>query len=194
MKHRRVVFATWLLAVGGMATGHWLSYVVAAPDAHDRAELLAETGHGVWGPLALGTAMALFAAAATTLFLRAIRTRCSVRGRLYNHAPRLIALQCGLFVAVEALERVMSQAHGAAVLAGGVIVLGLAVQALSACAILLIGGLLTGLVEIARRAASPLHLPLLRPQFTIELRTPFARRTGRFWIIRLRGPPGDFYI
>lgn len=104
---------TWLwlvlLALGGLLAGHVASYFVVAPDGHERAALLATTGHsghGAFGTLALAATLA----AVIGLFMQRLRSR---RGRSSSRArvaTLLWGLQTAGFVALETWER----AHGIA--------------------------------------------------------------------------------
>ena len=100
--------AIWLavLAFAGLVAGHWFSYLIVAPSAHARQELLEATGHGshdllVTLGLAAGVA-ALIAMVASHLRNReASRSTRPVRSALW-----LWLIQTVGFVALEASERV----------------------------------------------------------------------------------------
>ena len=132
-----------LLALGGLLAGHLASYFVVAPDAHDRAELLALTGHsdhGAFGTLALAATFA----AVIGLFMQLVRSRCDRRvatGSRARVALLLWAVQTLGFVLLEAWERghglggVLELVHEPAFLIGLVAQL---VVALAATAVVLL--------------------------------------------------------
>lgn len=179
----------WLVALGGMGMGHWLTYVLAHPDASDRFQVLEATGHGIWGSLALAAAMGAFAAGATFAILRLVRRAGSGRNRLYAHALPLIGLQCGSFIAVETIERALAPGHTESLWGGGLLLVGLLVQALAACAALLAGALLSSLIWPARRGLSAFVPPASRPQHSIRCTTLHFGPTAALRSPRLRGPP-----
>src|SRR5688500_11686019 len=91
-----------LLSVAGTCAGHFLSYWVAAPDAHHRAELLEATGHAGESPFLVIAVAALLATCIAAL-----------GGRASERAPRfwlvlggLVVLQTVAFVGLEAIERI----------------------------------------------------------------------------------------
>lgn len=94
----RVRSTTWLLAIGGVFLGHILGYAVAHPDHADRA--LALSGHAYFGP----AAAVVVPVGALALLVTAIRTV-----RRLGEAPtvgELAAVQCGLFMVQEFVERI----------------------------------------------------------------------------------------
>jgi hypothetical protein len=102
--------AAWFVALPLVAVGwlsaHALAYVLVAPDAHERAHLLAETGHGY-----LGAAPAVVAFALTVLacgFVLVIVER--LRGAAHRPVPPLwpVALVAPLGFAIqEHVERLI---------------------------------------------------------------------------------------
>lgn len=93
------------LMVGGLLAGHFLGYRVATPDAHERADALAHSGHGYLGyaPLALAVCFGLLL---TALLFRAV---AGYRGDpLRPAASRAIILLPPLaFVVQEHVERLL---------------------------------------------------------------------------------------
>ena len=96
-----------LLALGGLLAGHLASYFVVAPDAHERAELLALTGHAehsLFGTVAVAAGVA----ALIGIFTQRLRTRRD-RGLLAVPRARLAAvlwaMQTAGFVLLEGWER-----------------------------------------------------------------------------------------
>lgn len=180
----------WLLALGGMGIGHWATYVLARPDEHARDALLAVTGHGLWGPFALTAAMCVFAAAAAVAFVRIlVRARPASRD-VYKHGAPLVLLQCGGFVAVEVIERALAGAHDGDLWGGGLLVVGLIVQAATACISLAAGAFLSSIVGAVRSSPSLFPSPRLRPQFILAGAPAVVVQPDRFGTPRLRAPPG----
>ncbi|MDQ3953424.1 MAG: hypothetical protein M3279_10760 [Actinomycetota bacterium] len=109
MTRRSLPASAWLvlLALAGLLAGHVASYFVVAPDAHERAELLALTGHsehGVFGTIALAAGFA----GIIGLFMQTVRRRCGRSGRRTVRAgvaTLLWAVQTCGFVALETWER-----------------------------------------------------------------------------------------
>jgi hypothetical protein len=123
------------LAAGGVVAGHAGAYMLAAPDPVRRHGLLAETGHGAWAllvPLAMG------ALVASLLGFAMGRLRAGPpapnAALLRETARRLVPLQLGAFLLVEAIER-LATGHDISELPGEpVIAIGLAAQAVVALA------------------------------------------------------------
>ena len=109
MTRRPFVASAWLvlLALAGLLAGHLASYFVVAPDAHERAELLASTGHSehaLFGTLALAAGFA----SVIGIFMQTVRCRCRRSGRRVSRAgvaTLLWAVQTCGFVALETWER-----------------------------------------------------------------------------------------
>ena len=95
-------------AVGaGLVLSHWLAYLFAVPHAHERARLLAGTGHGYW-PLAAAVAAALGLVALVVTGSRAVaQARDADLGqrRLCQLVARLAGMQLPAFVLLEVIER-----------------------------------------------------------------------------------------
>ena len=93
------------LAVLGAMAGHEAGYRVAVPDAHERAHLLEQTGHGylAYMPIAVGTGLALavlgFAAMVAATIRPAHRRRAGPAAWLVAVLPPLV------FVLQEYVER-----------------------------------------------------------------------------------------
>lgn len=103
--------ATWLwlvlLALGGLLSGHLLSYFAVAPDAHARAELLADTGHSEHGVFATVALAAIFAAL-IGIFTDRVRSHCDRRGQGISRAgvaATLWTVQTAGFLVLETWER-----------------------------------------------------------------------------------------
>ena len=123
----------WLggLAFSGVVLAHLLAYVVIAPDAHHRAELLAATGHGSW-TLATAVALGSLVMAFGGMALRIARRDAGSPPRVLSCFLRLGALQLTGFAVLELTERAV--VHGASfdVVTEPVFGLGLALQAVVA--------------------------------------------------------------
>ena len=75
MRRRLLWLLVAPLALGASQGAHWLAYRLVAPDAHERAQLLAETGH------AYLAAVPALAGVAGALVLAALAGRASVAAR-----------------------------------------------------------------------------------------------------------------
>jgi hypothetical protein len=122
--------AAWLLslpvALAGSAAAHALAYQLVEPDAHERAHLLAASGHGYLGQLRVLAAAAV--ALALAGFVR--QAALAAHGREAAGPPLVVALVPPLaFVLQEHLERAL---HGGAFPLGAVLeptfLVGLALQ------------------------------------------------------------------
>ena len=118
-----------LLSVAGTAAGHFLTYLIAAPDSHHRAELLEATGHAGESPFVIVCAAAFLATCIAIL----------ARGRHDNFsAPRafgrLAFLQTSAFLGLELAERLTTHVSLAEAATELVVWLGIAVQILIALA------------------------------------------------------------
>lgn len=156
----------WLIAlplsVIGTLAGHSVGYRVALPDAHERAHVLASSGHGYlqYAPLALAlcTAFAALGFVATTL--------TAVRGHDTSGGTRQLKLVAALapvaFVLQELIERLAQdgQVH-AGLLVSAPFLLGLATQLPFA---LLAAVLAFALTAAAHRVAQALGARGRRPR------------------------------
>jgi hypothetical protein len=123
------------LAAGGVAAGHAVAFMLAAPHPARRQGLLAETGHGVWpllAPIAMG---ALVAALAGFAAGRLPDERPAPDAALLRRAAALLVpLQLIAFLLLEALERLAS-GHDLSELPGEpVVAIGMVTQTLVALA------------------------------------------------------------
>src|SRR5438105_7755737 len=125
------------MAAAGTTLGHWLSYRLAVPDAHARAHLLAQTGHGYW-LLAVKGAVVLGLSGSGAFFVRHLRSRpVSRSGPVESYARMLVplaALQFLAFTAMEVAERSAAGAPLYGLFQHHLFLLGLAIQFLVACA------------------------------------------------------------
>jgi hypothetical protein len=143
MDGRRLGFPTALVAVGGVLTGHWLTYLIVRPDHHGRATTLASTGHGyLAAAVELAWLLALVAAAAVFL------DRLTGRGDapLRSAFRPLVALQLAAFVTLEVVERAMAGSFEGLVV---VCVVGAGMQ-------LIVAATSTWILRIIAQAADPI--------------------------------------
>jgi hypothetical protein len=196
-QHRRTVggFSLIGVTVGGVVLAHWLTYVLAIPATHARAEVLAASGHSYW-VMAIKLAVVLGLAALGALFLRHLgrppRTWESGQETFSAIAARLSLLQVMAFTAMEVTERLVVGAPVAHLFHHRLFLMGLALQLIVASAGAL---LLLWFSRTAERVAAALGRPQLpRPR-------PAVLRTIRIEIqaippvdpvrdgVGLRGPP-----
>ena len=113
MRRRLLWLLVAPLGLGASQCAHWLAYRLVAPDAHERAQLLAETGHAylAYAPALAGVAGALVLAAL------AGRASAAARGSDPGSHRRLAAWPFALIpvVAFALQEHVERLAHDGAV-------------------------------------------------------------------------------
>jgi hypothetical protein len=185
---------TWIstapLLVIGLLAGHSLGYRLAVADAHERAHLLEESGHGylAYAPLVVAVGLSLVVVAF------AARVRAFVRGDQVREAPPwLFALLPPLaFLAQEYVERAL-HTHGftwASALEPAVLT-GLVLQIPIALIALAVARALARLAKVVARAlgdARRARIASLLLPGSYELEPlPSARVAGRGW--SERGPP-----
>ncbi|HEU5002788.1 MAG TPA: hypothetical protein VFW71_08425 [Actinomycetota bacterium] len=178
------------VAVAGLFVGHLLVYRLIAPNAIQRAVLLASTGHAYLPPAVAGGA-ALAGIGAIASFLLAFRRgRAAIRGR----SPLLWALvlpavaQAGAFVVLEVAERLLS-----GVPLGGLFLIlpvGIALQ----LAVGALGGLLLFGIDLAGEGAGQLGVrgrpAATPPRTTAVVPAPEAPAVApRVEAFGIRGPP-----
>jgi hypothetical protein len=187
-------FAPWLtavpLALVGTLAGHAVGYRAAVPDSHERAHVLAATGHGylTYAPLVVALCVAL------VVLGFAAMVSAAVRGRAHAGSSRIgfvAALPPLAFLLQETLERYVEHGHVHwAFLVSAPVLLGLATQvpfALLAAAIAF--ALTVAAVRIAQAVAAaprPRVAPtafLAWPGVDLPLRPVLARGYPS------RGPP-----
>jgi hypothetical protein len=182
----------WLggLASAGVVAAHQLAYVVAAPDAHERAELLRAGGHGHWSSV-VAVAMGLLALGLMAFLRRGLQEAPSSSAAVALRsgvAVRLALLQGTGFVALEALERFGTGAGPARLWEEPAVLIGVALQVLIALATAAVVALLGRAVArwVARRAV-PARIAL-RPARPVLgfVAVPAAALSGSG---ALRGPP-----
>lgn len=179
----------WLggLAFSGVVLTHLGAFVMVAPDAHHRAELLAATGHGSW-TLAVAVALASLVMAFGGVALRIARRDADAPPRLLGCWLRLALLQMVGFAGLEFAERAL--VHGAPweVVTEPVFGLGLALQVVAAAIAAVLLVVFARVLEriVSARAVEPgstsaLGFPALDP---VPPRFSVATGAGT-----LRGPP-----
>ena len=186
---RRRVTWLWLvlLALGGLLAGHVASYFVVAPDAHERAELLALTGHSdhsAFGTLAVAAAFA----AVIGIFMERVRSRCEGRVSRPRVATLLWGVQTAGFVVLETWERGHGPAGLSELLHEPAFLIGLVAQ-------LAVALVATGIVLLVRATAAALLRLLSRPadELVASIFPNGAGDRARDSVARaawnLRGPP-----
>lgn len=182
-----------LLALGGLLAGHLASYFFVAPDAHERAELLARTGHGGHG-LFPTIALAASFAAVIGLFSQGLRVRrpttlVAGRGRL---TAVLWAAQTAGFVVLETWERghgvpgVLELAHEPAFLTG--LVAQLLVAVIAATVVRLVRATADALLRLFSPQVENSSAPVFSAGAPARPRASVARAA---W--NLRGPPAPAF-
>jgi len=179
------------VAVAGLFVGHLLVYRLIAPNALQRAVLLASTGHAYLPPaLAAGAALAGMGAIAS--FLLAFRRgQGAVRSRRSTLVWALLlpaVAQAGAFVVLEVAERLLS-----GVPLGGLFLI-LPVGILLQLAVGALGGLLLFGIDLAGEGAGRLWTDVRQPaparRTTASLPTPPAPAAAyRVDAWGIRGPP-----
>lgn len=172
-----------------MLLGHWLTYLLVDPNAHQRAAELAGTGHAYLG-LAndLGLVAALIALSA--VFLGGLTRRESDRPAMRTLAARLVAFQVVAFTSMELLERVSAGAPVAGVLHHGILPVGIAIQVGVAVLGALVMRRLLGAAERVESVLGAAPLPPVRAAVTALILPAFhapARRAVS--AAGIRGPP-----
>ena len=96
-------------AVVGVVIGHVLTYLLLFADATTRHEVLARTGHGYWEFAAAVAALVSLASAGATIVRHFRSGRRSIPAAglpFWGFVARLVPLQIGLFLSLEAGERI----------------------------------------------------------------------------------------
>jgi hypothetical protein len=173
------------ITAGGVLAGHWLTYLIVRPDHHDRAALLAATGHGYLGAVVeVAWLVALVAIAGA--FLSGL-ARSDATPSLRSVALRLAAFQLGAFVMLEIGERAVAGSFEGLL---AVALMGAAVQLVVAAAS---AWLLRRLTHAAAAASSILGRGTVAPLRGIV--APLRLPTGPFYrppslaLASIRGPP-----
>jgi hypothetical protein len=193
MRSMRLRTRLWLggLAAGGVVAAHGLAFLVVAPNATRRAELLEATGHGAW-PLVVSLAMgALVAGLARVAICRSRPAGRPPRSLFRSTVGRLALLQVLGYVGLEGVERLAR--HGTAELPGllgePVVLIGIALTAATAVIGALLLVLFAGLIDrlIDRIRALPTAPRVLEAVGSAQDHTP--RPSVALGSITPRGPP-----
>ena len=192
------VLFDWHAATGGavgaagVLLGHWLAYLAALPQARVRSATLLMTGHGYWTD-AVRVAVALGASGLAALLLVHFGAHGpdgqAPTNRFSSLLLRLGPIQCVAFIAVESTERVVAHVPITDVFRTHVLVLGLALQILTAClgSVLLVWldravATIAGILR--RRSPHPVRRPIREPKVvTLRPRPALSGASG------VRGPP-----
>ena len=180
------------VAVAGLYAGHFLLYRLVAPNALQRAYLLASTGHA-YLPTALTLGIGLAAVAVVATFVAGFRRAHGGSGRprgllLAMVAPALA--QSAAFIVLEVAERALAGAPLTGLL-GPLLPIGVLLQPVVGA----LGGLaLLGLEKAGERAGELVAARKRRPRYATAAgqpvpaaqRSPRPRPAGAFGI---RGPP-----
>jgi hypothetical protein len=147
------------MAGGGVALAHVAAFRTAVPHEAERQAFLLSTGHG-WWPVVLAVALAaLVAGLVHVVVRRSPPPGRSSPSRLFGHAAcRLVPLQVGGFIVLEAVERVVAGSGAGQLLQEPVFVIGLVLQVAVAVA----AAILLAVVTKAVRALMSLLRPPLR--------------------------------
>lgn len=147
-----------LLAPAGVCAGHCIGYLLAIPDAAERAEVLAETGHPFWLGQALPAGIAVAFSAIFVLLVghlgRDARGRAVRRDVCTWLVSRLAVVQIVGFLAFEAVERLAVGEPLGGLIGTGILEHGLAAQ-------IAVAGLLSGAVWLLAYAAERLRPVLM---------------------------------
>lgn len=173
------------LGLAGLVGGHALGYAIAFPDDAHRAALLDTTGHGYMPSVSRLALMLGIAAVITGIAAGYMHRPRAARPSFARVALWLVGLQCGGFIGLEVVERVLAGAPMSS-LSLVLLVVGLLSQAVVAVVLaLLIAGL--------RRLGAALRTTRLAGESAgriepvwIAVVLPFSRTRLRD---RVRGPP-----
>lgn len=179
------------LTAGGSLAAHALAYRLVAPHAHERANLLALTGHGYLGyaPLVVGLMVAVLLIGLGTVVADAARG--SPRPRL--SALSFLMLPLLGFVVQEHAERFVHDSHLAlGTMLEPVFLVGLALQVPFALAVFLLGRALLAVAEVVGKALGSVSSPRLLVTALHRL-SPGGADLARIPVLALgypeRGPP-----
>lgn len=178
------------LAFAGLLIGHFISYLVVAPDARVREAVLEASGHRAHG-LFVPLAGAALLAALIGAFVHQLRNHGTTERsgpRLLHLAGILWLLQTGGFVLLETTERVVASHAPLDLLHEPAFLVGLVVQAVIAVAGAVLMVLLSATVAVLRRYLARLtrksSCVISPPERVVAAARSVARSA---W--NLRGPP-----
>ena len=178
------------VAVGGVLTGHWLTYVIVSPHPQTRAAMLRATGHAYLG-FANDLAVVIALTTLATMFIGQLASEPGVLAPA-GIARRIVAFQVSAFVLMEVLERVTAGAPLDDLIRTGVLPVGIAVQAgLGILAALAIRWLLYVADRVAAalaQAAAPTRRPVVAFPLAFRVDVPIRRHLSAAGV---RGPPSS---
>jgi len=169
-----------------MLAAHWLAYIVAAPDAHERAHLLDASGHGYWLYLAAaGLGGGVLALAG---FIRSrLHASAPATGGLRFATAALALFQVVTFSILEGAERVASGHDLLSTFAEPVVVIGIVLQlVVAACGGLLLRAV-ARVIELVKARTRPRRSvsQTFNPASSQRCPRPLVAAGGS----TLRGPP-----
>jgi hypothetical protein len=177
--------------LAGVEAGHWIAYRLVYPDAFERQQVLADSGHGYMGSMPLVLAV-IGAVGACALVARAVARRGVTAGRLCSPVPFLLLAPVA-FTLQELIERAVAGQWPFSAMFVPTFLPGLIAQLPFALAAYLIARWLLRAADRVRgllRAKTQRRVPRLvvpRPPFPglvgVARRSPFAAG----WVVR--GPP-----
>jgi hypothetical protein len=180
------------LSFVGVVVSHWLAYLVAAPDPHDRLELLQNTGHRLWS-VVVAVAMGALVWSLVDFVLGATRASRRRNSSLSHDLPvtvaSLLGLQEGIFLALESAERLVTSGSVAGLLQEPAVIAGLLIQIVVAVAgALLLRALACVVHKVLAGGRSPVRTSAQLPTWeTTSASVPcISPATGG---PTLRGPP-----
>ena len=125
------------MASAGVILGHWLAYLLAVPQAEERAQVLAASGHGYWliaVKLAVVLGLASLGAVVAGRLSARLHGEAAPRESLLGLAVPLAATQVVAFAAMEVVERLLAGVSVAGMFQNHVVFFGIAVQVVLALA------------------------------------------------------------
>lgn len=170
----------WLAVLGmaGSAIGHSLGYLLAHPHGQERAAVLSQSGHSYWNAsvtiVAFGALTALMAE--FVLNYRADARRPQTR--FIVDWITLCAVQGGLFILVEALERWFSASSHPQFWQEPAFWLALPIQVVVAALLVLVvrGASFVAHVLARKSATGALYRSTIQPRMSFPARVSFSRR------------------
>jgi hypothetical protein len=187
MRSNALVRACTVLGLGlaGLVGGHALGYAIAVPDDVHRTALLGATGHGYMPSMSRLAVMLGVAAVVGGIALGYLHRPRGGRFALARTAVMFALLQCGGFVALEIVERVLASAPLGS-LSIGLLVAGLLSQIVVAIVLaLVLVGLRTLGSWLGVSAGAPVASGRREPIAFFDL----PRRSRARDNERVRGPP-----
>jgi hypothetical protein len=187
MRTNPVLRALTILGLGaaGLVGGHAAGYAISVPDAHHRSALLEATGHGYLPSASRLAVMLGIAAVVSGIASGYLHRPRTAQPSFAKAALRLAVLQCGGFVVLELLERVLAGAPLSS-LSVPLLVIGVLTQAVVGVVVALLVVGLRRLGSLLRASAQPRAAAPFERAFVLSLLVPASRTRSRD---RVRGPP-----